>query len=249
MGYAASTVDTDDAHPAPGLHAAARLGGGHGQRRGDRARREHRSAGGRSARGLRRARQRPGRGPVDPHHAPAGPTASTAFPPRACGASSPWRGRAATTARAFRASWSPAARSPRATSRSGATGRSASGGTSLRSWTGPNFTAFGCGPGSAIDGSRRGVWSTHGSGAGSATPGPEGADPRPAGADHRGGGADRPEQRLRRPGGLGAGRIRRAGVRDRHVVLHGRPGHVRSGATSAGPIPWRSRRARPGCGS
>ena len=47
------------------------------------------------------------------------------------------------------------------------------GGTTVRSWSGPDFGDFGCGPESAIDGSRRGVWSTYGAGVGSVTPGPK----------------------------------------------------------------------------
>ena len=46
-----------------------------------------------------------------------------------------------------------------------------SGGATIRSWTGPNFGSSGCGPGSTIDGTRRGVWSTYGAAAGSAMPG------------------------------------------------------------------------------
>ena len=47
----------------------------------------------------------------------------------------------------------------------------ASGGATIRSWTGPNFAGSGCGPGSTIDGTRRGVWSTYGTAPGSAMPG------------------------------------------------------------------------------
>jgi hypothetical protein len=36
----------------------------------------------------------------------------------------------------------------------------ASGGTTVKSWIGPNFESYGCGPRSAIDGTRRSVWST-----------------------------------------------------------------------------------------
>ena len=48
-----------------------------------------------------------------------------------------------------------------------------SGGTTVRSWSGPDFGDFGCGPEAAIDGSRRGVWSTYGAGVGSVSPGPK----------------------------------------------------------------------------
>src|SRR4029450_11594151 len=36
-----------------------------------------------------------------------------------------------------------------------------SGGATVHSWTGPNFSSSGCGPGSTIDGTRRGVSSTY----------------------------------------------------------------------------------------
>ncbi len=110
----------------------------------------------------------------------------------------------------------------------------ASGGTTARKLTGPDFTPFGCGPGSTIDGTRRGVWSTYGSGPGSVGPGPKElllTLPAPITV-----GEVRidPSSGCGDPAASAPGGLRRAGVRHRHVVLHRRAGHVRAGQRGQG---------------
>ena len=158
MGYAASTVDTDDVHPLPGLHHPARRVHPRGQpgRRG--ARPGHGRAARGSARGLLGPRQRAGRGSRYAHrrqrqlshrrsaraHLGARDHCAGAGYDRAVVANvAIAAGTTSTRNFALRRNWALE-----------------SGGAGVQSFTGPDFASFGCGPRSAIDGSSRSVWST-----------------------------------------------------------------------------------------